>query len=65
MWVLVNNDFHNSNNLFDLFKDLTVKDLDVEVASDSVQAKPEANGTSHPNDDAETNGKPVDTAVKN
>ncbi|PKY01453.1 methylenetetrahydrofolate reductase 2 [Aspergillus campestris IBT 28561] len=31
---IVNNDFHNTYNLFELFKDLDVKDLDVEVATE-------------------------------
>lgn len=30
----MNNDFHNTYNLFELFKDLNVKDLDVEVATE-------------------------------
>ncbi|KAJ5993992.1 Methylenetetrahydrofolate reductase 1 [Penicillium sp. IBT 35674x] len=42
---IVDNDFHRSNAVFDLFKDLTVKDLDVEVAGKPV----EANGTIEPN----------------
>lgn len=48
---IVDNDFHRSNAVFDLFKDLVVKDLDVEV----VGKQPETNGN------AETNG----TATKN
>jgi methylenetetrahydrofolate reductase (NADPH) len=38
----VNNDFHNTYNLFELFKDLNVKDLDVELTADS---KPQENGS--------------------
>ncbi|KAJ5753610.1 uncharacterized protein N7511_007763 [Penicillium nucicola] len=48
-WYLVNivdNDFHRSNAVFELFKDLEVKDLDVPV---EVPAKPETNGTAEPN----------------
>ncbi|KAJ6100014.1 hypothetical protein N7467_001549 [Penicillium canescens] len=48
-WYLVNivdNDFHRSNAVFELFKDLEVKDLNVEV---EVPAKPETNGTAEPN----------------
>lgn len=42
---IVDNDFHRSNAVFDLFKDLIVKDLDVEVTGKPV----EANGTTEPN----------------
>lgn len=44
--LLVNNDFHNTHCLFELFEDLTVKDLNTEVSGD----KPAVNGA------AETNG---------
>lgn len=30
----MNNDFHKTHDIFDLFKGLTVKDLDVEVPAD-------------------------------
>jgi methylenetetrahydrofolate reductase (NADPH) len=52
-WWLVNivdNDFHRTNAVFDLFNDLEIKDFDVELPG-----KPETNGTT------EQNG----TAVKN
>ena len=52
----VNNDFHNTFDLFELFKDLTVKEFDVEVSADS--AAPD--GEEH-----EPNGKPTDSVTKN
>lgn len=62
----MNNDFHNTYDLFELFKDLTVKDLDVEVPADSAAAKPELNGTSKQNGDAkEPNGTSAEVASKN
>lgn len=39
--VLVNNDFHNTFNLFDLFDGLNVKDLDTEVTADNAAPKPD------------------------
>ncbi|KAJ5758710.1 hypothetical protein N7520_005866 [Penicillium odoratum] len=44
---IVDNDFHRSNAVFDLFKDLVVKDLDVEVTGKPVEANgvTELNGT--------------------
>lgn len=44
---VVDNDFHRSNAVFDLFKDLVVKDLDVEVTGKPVEANgaAESNGT--------------------
>lgn len=53
-WYLVNivdNDFHRTNAVFDLFKDLEVKDLDVELPG-----KPATNGTSEQNGVAQQNG---------
>ncbi|KAA8650636.1 hypothetical protein EYZ11_002825 [Aspergillus tanneri] len=41
---IVNNDFHNTFSLFELFKDLNVKDLDSEVSADNVDEKHPANG---------------------
>lgn len=42
----VNNDFHNTHDLFKLFDDLTVKDLHVEVPGDksAVNGATETNG---------------------
>ncbi|KAJ5907645.1 Methylenetetrahydrofolate reductase 1 [Penicillium taxi] len=48
-WYLVNivdNDFHRSSTLFELFKDLEVKDFDVEI---ELPSKPDTNGTSEQN----------------
>ncbi|XHG02362.1 hypothetical protein AWENTII_005718 [Aspergillus wentii] len=39
---IVNNDFHNTYDLFELFKDLEVKDLETEVPADSVPEQPVA-----------------------
>lgn len=51
---IVNNDFHNTFNLFDLFDGLNVKDLDTEVSADNADSKvPPANGAA------------PETAVKN
>ncbi|KAL4797042.1 methylenetetrahydrofolate reductase-domain-containing protein [Aspergillus venezuelensis] len=45
---IVNNDFHNTYDLFNLFKDLEVKDIDVEVAGDApAEPKAQQNGTSN------------------
>ncbi|GIJ88780.1 hypothetical protein Asppvi_007707 [Aspergillus pseudoviridinutans] len=41
---IVNNDFHNTYDLFDLFDGLEVKDFDVEVVPDSVETKSQPNG---------------------
>lgn len=54
IFFLVNNDFHNTFNLFDLFDGLNVKDLDTEVSADNADSKvPPANGAA------------PETAVKN
>lgn len=64
--MLVNNDFHNTFDLFELFKDLTVKDLDVEAAPHSASPKPEVNRASGQNGEVdEPNGKPAEAATKN
>jgi methylenetetrahydrofolate reductase (NADPH) len=42
--ILVNNDFHNTYDLFDLFNGLEVKDLDLEVGPDTVETKSQPNG---------------------
>ncbi|KAE8351047.1 methylenetetrahydrofolate reductase-domain-containing protein [Aspergillus coremiiformis] len=42
---IVNNDFHNTYNLFELFKDLDVRDLDVEVTAGNADSKPQENGS--------------------
>jgi methylenetetrahydrofolate reductase (NADPH) len=52
--ILVNNDFHNTYDLFELFNGLDVKDLDVEVVSETVETKPQPNGAA-----------PEEVAVKN
>ena len=52
--ISVNNDFHNTYDLFDLFNGLEVKDLDIEVSSDTVEIKSQPNGAA-----------PEELAVKN
>ena len=43
--LLVNNDFHNTFSLFELFEGLNVKDLDTEVSADNAAPKqPSADG---------------------
>ncbi|KAE8377627.1 methylenetetrahydrofolate reductase-domain-containing protein [Aspergillus bertholletiae] len=42
---IVNNDFHNTYSLFELFKDLNVRDFDVEVTADNDDSKPQENET--------------------
>ncbi|EAW13994.1 methylenetetrahydrofolate reductase (NAD(P)H) MET13 [Aspergillus clavatus NRRL 1] len=55
---IVNNDFHNTYDLFELFNGLDVKDLDAEITFDTVEQKPQLNGSA--------NGvTPEDAAVKN
>ncbi|KAL4931255.1 methylenetetrahydrofolate reductase (NAD(P)H) MET13 [Aspergillus undulatus] len=46
---IVNNDFHNTYDLFELFKGLKVKDIDVEVAGDipNPEVKAHQNGTTN------------------
>lgn len=44
IFVLVDNDFHRTNVVFDLFNDLEVKDLNVELPG-----KPEQNGVAEQN----------------
>ncbi|GIJ98591.1 hypothetical protein Aspvir_000709 [Aspergillus viridinutans] len=51
---IVNNDFHNTYDLFDLFNGLEVKDFDVEVVPDTVETKSQPNGAA-----------PDEVAVKN
>ncbi|KAF7163157.1 hypothetical protein CNMCM5623_008227 [Aspergillus felis] len=51
---IVNNDFHNTYDLFDLFDGLEVKDFDVEVVPDTVETKSQPNGAA-----------PEEVAVKN
>ncbi|KAF7125874.1 hypothetical protein CNMCM5793_002233 [Aspergillus hiratsukae] len=51
---IVNNDFHNTYDLFGLFNGLEVKDLDVEVVPETVETKPQTNGAA-----------PEEVAVKN
>ncbi|GIC85261.1 methylenetetrahydrofolate reductase (NAD(P)H) MET13 [Aspergillus udagawae] len=51
---IVNNDFHNTYDLFDLFNGLEVKDFDVEVVPDTVETKSQPNGAA-----------PEEVAVKN
>ena len=62
----MNNDFHNTHNLFELFEGLTVKDFDVDVPADDVSSKPAANGSSGTNGVAsQQNGTPAEIATKN
>lgn len=49
--MIVDNDFHRSNAVFELFKDLEIKDLDVELPG-----KTEANGSSEQNGATQQNG---------
>ncbi|KAK9596387.1 methylenetetrahydrofolate reductase (NAD(P)H) met13 [Aspergillus fumigatus] len=53
---IVNNDFHNTYDLFDLFNGLEVKDLDLEVGPDTAETKsqPQPNGAA-----------PEEVAIKN
>jgi methylenetetrahydrofolate reductase (NADPH) len=51
---LVNNDFHNTYDLFDLFNGLEVKDLDLEVGPDTAETKSQPNGAA-----------PEEVAIKN
>ncbi|PKX98934.1 methylenetetrahydrofolate reductase (NAD(P)H) MET13 [Aspergillus novofumigatus IBT 16806] len=46
---IVNNDFHNTYDLFDLFNGLEVKDLDVPVGPDTVETKSQPNGAAPKN----------------
>ncbi|KAL5361045.1 methylenetetrahydrofolate reductase-domain-containing protein [Aspergillus floccosus] len=55
---IVNNDFHNSFNLFELFDGLDVKDIDTEIAP---EPKPQENGTLN----EITNGAAPEASVKN
>lgn len=48
---LVDNDFHRNDAVFDLFDNLEIKDLNVEVPG-----KPESNGTTATNGTAQQNG---------
>ncbi|EAL93425.1 hypothetical protein KXV22_003360 [Aspergillus fumigatus] len=51
---IVNNDFHNTYDLFDLFNGLEVKDLDLEVGPDTAETKSQPNGAA-----------PEEVAIKN
>lgn len=51
---IVNNDFHNTYDLFDLFNGLEVKDLDLEVGPDTAESKSQPNGAA-----------PEEVAIKN
>lgn len=44
--LLVNNDFHNTYDLYNLFEGLVVKDLEVEVPGDA-EPSTEQNGVSN------------------
>jgi methylenetetrahydrofolate reductase (NADPH) len=57
----VNNDFHNTNDLFDLFKDLNVKDIDVEIAGEPSEPKVHLNGATN----GTTNGTASEQLAKN
>ncbi|KAF3482861.1 methylenetetrahydrofolate reductase 1 [Arthroderma uncinatum] len=46
LFNIVNNDFHKTHDIFDLFKGLVVKDLETEVSGTQQAAAPEQNGTS-------------------
>ncbi|KKK21706.1 methylenetetrahydrofolate reductase 2 [Aspergillus rambellii] len=58
---IVNNDFHNTYNLFELFNGLNVKDLDVEVAGEIVEPKALQNGTTN----GTTNGATPEPVAQN
>lgn len=62
----MNNDFHNTYDLFDLFEGLAVRDLDVEIPADGAAPKPETNGTSHTNGHVpKQNGHASEIDIKN
>ncbi|PYI08197.1 methylenetetrahydrofolate reductase 2 [Aspergillus sclerotiicarbonarius CBS 121057] len=62
---IVNNDFHNTSNLFDLFKDLDVQDLDTEIPVENGEPKAHTNGAANGTTNGVPNGAAPETAVKN
>ncbi|OJK02461.1 hypothetical protein ASPACDRAFT_24908 [Aspergillus aculeatus ATCC 16872] len=65
---IVNNDFHNTSSLFDLFKDLTVKDLDTEIAVEDGETKVHQNGVANgveATNGTVANGTTTELPVKN
>ncbi|KAM5456663.1 methylenetetrahydrofolate reductase (NAD(P)H) met13 [Microsporum audouinii] len=53
LFNIVNNDFHKTHDIFDLFKGLVLKDLDTEVSGTQPASEPMKNG-SHPEAPAST-----------
>ncbi|EEQ29403.1 methylenetetrahydrofolate reductase (NAD(P)H) met13 [Microsporum canis] len=53
LFNIVNNDFHKTHDIFDLFKGLVLKDLDTEVSGTQPASEPVKNG-SHPGAPAST-----------
>ncbi|KAM5432411.1 methylenetetrahydrofolate reductase (NAD(P)H) met13 [Microsporum ferrugineum] len=53
LFNIVNNDFHKTHDIFDLFKGLVLKDLDTEVSGTQPASEPVKNG-SHPEAPAST-----------
>ncbi|GLA91315.1 hypothetical protein AtubIFM61612_005649 [Aspergillus tubingensis] len=62
---IVNNDFHNTSNLFDLFKDLDVRELDTEIPVENGEPKAHANGATNGTTNGATDGAAPELAVKN
>ncbi|GKZ24506.1 hypothetical protein AbraCBS73388_011330 [Aspergillus brasiliensis] len=62
---IVNNDFHNTSNLFDLFKDLDVRELDAEIPVENGEPKAHANGATNGTTNGATDGAAPELAVKN
>ncbi|KAL5047228.1 hypothetical protein BDW71DRAFT_46752 [Aspergillus fruticulosus] len=63
---IVNNDFHNTYDLFELFKDLNVEDLDVDIPGETSEEKAHHNGTANGATKGTTsNGTATEQPVKN
>ncbi|PWY71990.1 methylenetetrahydrofolate reductase 2 [Aspergillus eucalypticola CBS 122712] len=62
---IVNNDFHNTSNLFDLFKDLDVRELDTEIPVENGEPKAHTNGATNGTTNGATDGAAPELAVKN
>ena len=61
----VNNDFHNTSNLFDLVKDLDVRELDTEIPVENGEPKAHTNGATNGTTNGATDGAAPELAVKN
>ncbi|PYH95994.1 methylenetetrahydrofolate reduct [Aspergillus ellipticus CBS 707.79] len=62
---IVNNDFHNSSNLFELFKDMEVKDFDTEIPAENGESKAHLNGSANGAANGVANGTTPEPAVQN